>query len=85
VLPCLGSVRQTTGRRGADAHWQWTPEQIDNVVTLAKTNFNEGAGRLKRTVRAVYERKKKLRLAREQREDDQRHDDNERRNTDQFS
>ncbi|EXJ81698.1 phospholipase A2 [Capronia coronata CBS 617.96] len=43
----------------------YTPEQIDSVVALAKANFEEGAEVTKRTVRAVYERKKKLRLERE--------------------
>ncbi|KAH8725682.1 acyl transferase/acyl hydrolase/lysophospholipase [Phaeosphaeriaceae sp. PMI808] len=43
----------------------YTPSQIDNVVDLARTNFSEGAERTKRTVRAVYERKKKLREERE--------------------
>ncbi|KIX05313.1 uncharacterized protein Z518_06185 [Rhinocladiella mackenziei CBS 650.93] len=43
----------------------YTPEQIDRVVALAKTNFDDGADATKRTVRAVYERKKKLRLERE--------------------
>jgi phospholipase A2 len=47
----------------------YTPEQIDGVVQLARTNFSEGAERTKRTVRAVYERKKKLR---EQRDKDDR-------------
>jgi phospholipase A2 len=46
----------------------YTPEQIDNVVNLARTNFAEGAERTKRTVRAVYERKKKLREEREKEE-----------------
>ncbi|KAF2034164.1 cytosolic phospholipase A2 zeta [Setomelanomma holmii] len=50
----------------------YTPEQIDKVVDLARTNFDEGAERTKRTVRAVYERKKKLREQREK-------DDKERR------
>ncbi|KAF2635561.1 FabD/lysophospholipase-like protein [Massarina eburnea CBS 473.64] len=49
----------------------YTPEQIDSVVELARTNFGEGAERTKRTVRAVYERKKKMRLERE-REDRER-------------
>ena len=40
----------------------YTPEQVDKVVELAKTNFDEGADATKRTIRAVYERKKKLRL-----------------------
>jgi cytosolic phospholipase A2 len=39
----------------------YTPEQIDSVVNLARTNFGEGAEKTKRTVRAVYERKKKIR------------------------
>jgi cytosolic phospholipase A2 len=43
----------------------YTPEQIDKVVDLAKTNFEEGAEQTRRTVRAVYERKKRLRLMRE--------------------
>ncbi|KAJ4525254.1 hypothetical protein HRR83_000932 [Exophiala dermatitidis] len=43
----------------------YTPEQIDKVVALAKANFEEGADVTKRTVRAVYERKKKLREERE--------------------
>ncbi|ORY16813.1 phospholipase-like protein A2 [Clohesyomyces aquaticus] len=43
----------------------YTPEQIDSVVELARTNFSEGAERTKKTVRAVYERKKKIREERE--------------------
>jgi phospholipase A2 len=47
----------------------YTPEQIDSVVNLARANFQAGAERTKRTVRAVYERKKR---AREQREKEER-------------
>ncbi|KAI1613311.1 phospholipase A2 [Exophiala viscosa] len=43
----------------------YTPEQIDKVVALARANFQEGADATKRTVRAVYERKKKIREERE--------------------
>jgi phospholipase A2 len=43
----------------------YTPEQIDSVVNLARTNFHDGAERTKRTVRAVYERKKKVREEKE--------------------
>lgn len=43
----------------------YSPEQIDKVAELAKTNFEEGADITKRTVRAVYERRKKERLERE--------------------
>lgn len=44
----------------------YTPEQIDKVVELAKTNFAEGEDVTKRTVRAVYERKRKQRKEREE-------------------
>ena len=43
----------------------YTPEQVDKVVELARTNFQEGADATKRTIRAVYERKKKMREERE--------------------
>ena len=39
----------------------YTPEQIDKVVELARTNFQEGADATKKTIRAVYERKKMMR------------------------
>ncbi|KAK5220110.1 hypothetical protein LTR72_007641 [Exophiala xenobiotica] len=45
----------------------YTPEQIDKVVSLARANFEEGKDVTKRTVRAVYERKKKERMEREDR------------------
>lgn len=50
----------------------YTPEQIESVVDLARTNFAEGADRTKRTVRAVYERKKRLREAREKEDKERR-------------
>ena len=40
----------------------YTPEQVDKVVELARTNFKEGEDATKRTIRAVYERKKAARL-----------------------
>lgn len=40
----------------------YTPEQIDKVVELARTNFKEGEEATKRTIKAVYERKKAARL-----------------------
>jgi cytosolic phospholipase A2 len=43
----------------------YTPENIDEVAGLAKANFEEGKDQVKRTVRAVYERKKALREKRE--------------------
>lgn len=50
----------------------YTPEQVDKVVALARANYAEGREQVRRTVRAVYERKKKTRLAREQRRRDER-------------
>lgn len=50
----------------------YTPEQIDSVVSLARTNYQEGAERTKRTVRAVYERKKSQREQREKDEKERR-------------
>jgi len=75
-------------------NFEWTPEQIDGTVALAKANFSEGEDRLKRTVRAVYERKKKQRLEREdeeqqlrEAEDELAHDEHRRKysHSDHFS
>lgn len=44
----------------------YTPEEIDKVVALAKANFEEGKDQTRRTIRAVWERKKMLRLQREE-------------------
>jgi len=93
------TLDQTTHRlslTNMHTHSQWTPEQINNLTTLAKTNFGEGADQLKRTVRAVYERKKKQRLGREEMdkkqkrereeaEDELAHAENERSHTGHFS
>lgn len=44
----------------------YTPEQIDQVVELARMNFESGEEATKRTIRAVYERKKVMRLKAEE-------------------
>ena len=44
----------------------YTPEQIQSVVDLARANFNEGKVQIRSTIRAVYERKKQLRLSKEE-------------------
>lgn len=49
----------------------YTPEQIDKVVQLARANYDEGKDQIRSTVRAVYERKKKMR---EEAERQSRHD-----------
>lgn len=43
----------------------YTPDNIEKVVALARANFEEGKEQTRRTVRAVYERKKAARLERE--------------------
>ncbi|KKY37550.1 putative cytosolic phospholipase a2 zeta [Diaporthe ampelina] len=50
----------------------YTPEQIDKVVQLARANYDEGREKIRKTVRAVYERRKKMRLEREGREKSER-------------
>lgn len=46
----------------------YTPEEVRKVVALAQANFEEGKVQTKMVVRAVYERKKKKRLEREESE-----------------
>ncbi|CAD6439101.1 5118a848-706d-44dc-a29c-46bd06ca4716 [Sclerotinia trifoliorum] len=50
----------------------YTPDDIDNVVKLAKANFEEGKEQVRGTIRAVYERKKRIREGREAREREER-------------
>ncbi|KAL3418316.1 phospholipase a2 [Phlyctema vagabunda] len=51
----------------------YTPEDVDNVVALARANFDEGKARTRSCVRAVYERKKKHREEREKEEKSKRY------------
>ncbi|KAK9378374.1 acyl transferase/acyl hydrolase/lysophospholipase [Kockiozyma suomiensis] len=44
----------------------YSPEEVDKVVELAGTNFSEGEERVRRAVRLIYERKRKIRIEREQ-------------------
>ena len=46
----------------------YTPKEIDKVVALAGANFEAGKEQTRRTIRAVYERKKAKRLAAEEQE-----------------
>lgn len=45
----------------------YTPADIDSVIALARANFEAGREQTRRTVRAVYERKKRDRVRREER------------------
>lgn len=46
----------------------YTPEEIDKVVELAKANFMESRDQVRRTIKAVWERKRDMRLQRESQE-----------------
>lgn len=46
----------------------YSPQEIDKVVALARANFAAGRDQTKRTVRAVYERKRAERLKMEEKE-----------------
>ena len=46
----------------------YTPEEIDKVVALARANYREGTEQTKRTIRAVWERKRAQRLEKEKAE-----------------
>lgn len=48
----------------------YTPDEIDSVVALARANYREGKEQTKRTIRAVWERKRTQRLEREDSERD---------------
>lgn len=45
----------------------YNPDQVDKVVSLARANFDESKEQIRATVRAVYERKKRIRLQEEAR------------------
>ena len=44
----------------------YSPEDIEKVIALARANFREGKEQTKRTIRAVYERRKAKRLKAEE-------------------
>ena len=44
----------------------YSPQEVDKVVDLARANFAAGRDQTKRTVRAVYERKRAKRLETEE-------------------
>ncbi|KAK9446423.1 acyl transferase/acyl hydrolase/lysophospholipase [Limtongia smithiae] len=44
----------------------YTPEEVDSVVNLASTNFNQGQEQVREAVRAIYKQKREQRLAMEQ-------------------
>jgi len=46
-------------------NFQYTPVQVDKVVELAERNYEVGSERIRRAVRAVWIRKRQVRLERE--------------------
>ncbi|KAL1305332.1 hypothetical protein AAFC00_002230 [Neodothiora populina] len=65
--PKVGGVDPMTSDFMSTWNFVYTTGEIDKVVQLARANFEEGREQTKRTIRAVWERKRSQRL---QREDD---------------
>ncbi|KAI9715932.1 MAG: hypothetical protein M1828_000520 [Chrysothrix sp. TS-e1954] len=63
--PAVEGVDPQTSEFMSTWNFVYTPEDIDKVVELARTNFEAGSAKTKMVVRAVYERKKRLRLERQ--------------------
>ena len=61
--PKVPGVDPATSEYMSTWNFVYTPDEIDQVVSLARANFDQGAEQIRATVRAVYERKKKQRLA----------------------
>ena len=61
---CPGVVPETTEYMST-WNFVYTPEEIDDVVNLAETNFEVGQERIRRAVRAMWIRKREARLQRE--------------------
>lgn len=59
--PKVDGVNPATSDYMSTWNFVYTPDQVDKVVALARQNYAEGKDRIRRCVRAVYERKKKMR------------------------
>ncbi|KAI1377759.1 FabD/lysophospholipase-like protein [Hypoxylon crocopeplum] len=59
--PKVDGVNPATSDYMSTWNFVYTPDQIDKVVALARANYAEGKDQIRRCVRAVYERKKKMR------------------------
>ncbi|KAL2175697.1 acyl transferase/acyl hydrolase/lysophospholipase [Thermothelomyces heterothallicus CBS 202.75] len=74
-LPFLANERAAPGVDVATSdylstwNFVYTPDQIDQVIALARANYGEGRERIRATVRAVYERKRRRREERERKEE----------------
>ena len=63
--PKIEGVDPNTSEFMSTWNFIYTPEEIEKVVSLARANFNEGKEQTRRTIRAVYERKRMKRLKRD--------------------
>ncbi len=63
-----GEIDPQTSAFMSTWNFVYTPEEVENTVALARVNFEEGKEKTRRVVRAVYERKKKMREERENKE-----------------
>ena len=66
--PKVGGVDPDTSACLSTWNFIYSPQEIDEVVALARANFEAGRDQTKKTVRAVYERKKAKRLEAEEKE-----------------
>ena len=64
--PKVAGVDPMTSDFMSTWNFVYTNDEIDKVVELARANFEEGREQTRRTVRAVWERKRRLRLQREE-------------------
>ncbi|KAI2624213.1 FabD/lysophospholipase-like protein [Hypoxylon sp. NC1633] len=63
--PAVDGVNPASSDYMSTWNFVYMPEQVDKVVALARANYAEGKDRIRRCVRAVYERKKRVREERE--------------------
>ena len=63
--PAVPGVNPQTSDFMSTWNFVYTPEEVDKVVDLARANFEAGQEQTKRTVRAVWQRKRDQRLERE--------------------
>ncbi|MCJ1483639.1 hypothetical protein MMC06_003807 [Schaereria dolodes] len=64
--PKVEGVDPNTSEFMSTWNFVYTPEEVDMVVRLARANFEEGREQTRRCVRAVWERKRGLRVQREE-------------------
>jgi cytosolic phospholipase A2 len=64
---CPGVIPESTEYMST-WNFQYTPEQIDSVIGLAERNFEVGEQRIRRAIKAMWMRKREVRLEKEREE-----------------